>query len=177
MLETYNTNKKKKMIILRKYSKIIVTVMLLILMINSVTYVYAETPVKEKYDFDEDTTEWLVEEPDTPPVGSTQYLITDWYGGWWVDAEKIPGSDGGGNTPPDNVGDEDDLACWAATASNMIDYAGWGFVGGMDNADEYLDHFEDHWTDYGSLTEYGLEWWFDGTVTYPGDDWADEDVA
>ena len=70
------------------------------------------SPIREKYDFDEDTTEWLVEEMDTPT--GTQYLITDYHGGWWVDAEKIPGSDGGGNAAPVLPAEEDDLLCWPA---------------------------------------------------------------
>lgn len=150
---------------------------MLILCVATTTVAFAENvePNKIKYDFDFDTEEWLVLEPDTPT--GTAYIVTDHHGGWWVDAEKIPGSDGVGNPAPNNPGDEDDLLCWAATVANMVDYAGWGFVGGMNDADEYLDHFEDHVTDYGSLTEYGLEYWFDGTLPTHAGDWATIDVA
>jgi hypothetical protein len=161
---------------MKKVRLYILTIAFLVFLGYSIGFVYSEdSPVREKYDFDEDTTEWFVQEMDVPT--GTQYLITDYHGGWWVDAEKIPGSDGGGNDPPVVPEEEDDLLCWAATASNMVDYAGWGFVGGMVNADEYLDHFEDHVTDWGSLTEYGLEYWFDGTLTSHGAEWSTIDVA
>jgi PKD repeat protein len=69
------------------------------------------------------------------------------------------------------------LLCWAATASNVLEWTGWGLVSGMWNSDEMFAHFQDHWTDEGSLMEYGRHWWFDGTEIDPGDDWASVDVA
>jgi PKD repeat protein len=97
------------------------------------------------------------------PTGSSYMLVDNW-GGTWADTEKDPGPD-------------DDLLCWAAAGSNMMEWTGWGFVPGMDNTDDMFQHFQDHWTDEGSLIGYGLTWWFDGTVIDPGDDWASVDVA
>jgi PKD repeat protein len=136
-----------------------------------------DIPLHEKYDFDEDTTEWIEEEMDTP-TGSS-FKIWETYEGFWADAEKAPGSDGKGNPPPNNPGEEDDLLCWAATCSNMLEYTGWGFTGGMEhgNTDDFFDYYIDHTTDYGSLTEYGIQWWFNGNLPTHTGDWSIEDVA
>jgi len=137
---------------------------------------YGPMGLHEKYDFDIDTTEWAYEEPDTP-TGSS-FKIWENFRGFWADAEKAPGSDGKGNPAPDNPGDEDDLACWAATCSNMLEYTGWGFVGGMEygNTDDFFQYYIDHTTDYGSLTEYGVQWWFNGNLPTHTGDWSVEDV-
>ncbi len=68
------------------------------------------------------------------------------------------------NPAPNNLGDEDDLLCWAASAANMLEYTGWGFVNGIDTADEFLDYFEDHVMDRGSSIDQGLVWWFLGAI-------------
>ncbi len=119
-------------------------------------------------------TGWTVVEHDVP--SGSGYFLWEEHGGWWSDAEKVPGDDGKMNPAPDNPGDEDDLLCWAAAASNMLEYTGWGFVGGMDTPDEFLDYFEDHVTDNGSAIEYGIEWWFNGNLPWPGANWSNEDV-
>jgi len=129
---------------------------------------------QDKLDFDGDLTEWIEQEMDT--ATGTSYMLVDHYGGWWADAEKAPGSDGGGNPAPDNPGDEDDLLCWAATDSNMLEWTGWGFVDSMDGTDDFFDYYIDHTTDYGSLIEYGLEWWFNGNLPTHSGDWSVEDV-
>jgi hypothetical protein len=126
-------------------------------------------------DFDGDLGEWIEQEVDTP-TGS-RYMIYNNHGGFWADAEKAPSDDGVGNPAPDNPGDEDDLLCWAATAANMMEYTGWGFAGGMDDTDEFLEYYIDHTTDYGSKIEYGLEWWFNGNLPTHTGDWSVEDVA
>ena len=129
------------------------------------------SPYHEKFDFDGDTTEWLEEEPDTP--SGSEYRLWENFGGFWADAEKAPNT-----IPPYN--DEDDLACWAATCSNMLEYTGWGFIGGMEhgNTDDFFKYYQDHTTDLGSLTEYGIEWWFTGYLNNRGDptNWSTEDV-
>ena len=33
----------------------------------------------------------------------------------------------------------------------------------MTNTDEMFEYIQDHWTDEGSLMEFGWDWWFDGT--------------
>jgi hypothetical protein len=66
---------------------------------------------------------------------------------------------------------EDDKLCWAAAASNMLEWTGWGFVAGMDNTDDMFQHFQNHWVDRGGTATYSWNWWFDGTD--PGDDRID----
>ncbi len=97
------------------------------------------------------------------PTGSS-YMLVDHRGGNWCDTEKDPGP-------------EDDLLCWAAAASNMMEWTGWGFVSTFDDTDDMFQEYQDHWTDEGSLIGYGLLWWFNGIVIDPGDGWASVDVA
>jgi hypothetical protein len=124
--------------------------------------------------WDGNMTAWIEEEPDTP--SGTSYMLYEHHGGWWADAEKEPLDDDKGNPPPNNPGDEDDLLCWAATVSNMLEWTGWGFVGGMDGTDEFFDYFIDHTTDYGSKNPYGIKWWFTGDLPTHDGDWSVEDV-
>lgn len=58
---------------------------------------------------------------------NVDYLLTDHWGGAYADAEK---------TIPDT---DDDLMCWAASASNMLEWSGWGFIGGMGDTDEMFE--------------------------------------
>ncbi|MHA1907986.1 MAG: PKD domain-containing protein, partial [Candidatus Thorarchaeota archaeon] len=113
--------------------------------------------------FDEDTSEYQLIEGAAPPEGD--YIVYEYWDGYWTDAEKTS----------DNT--DDDLLCWAATCSNVLEYTGWGLVGGMWNSDDMFMHYQNHWTDEGSLMEFGWNWWFDGTETDPGDGWAGVDVA
>ena len=114
-------------------------------------------------DYDGLPTEWIETEADTPT--GTAYRLFEVWGGFWADAEKDP--DPG-----------DDLLCWAATASNMMEWTGWGFVGGMefDNTDDFFQFFRDHVTDKGHYVDAGIDWWFDGTLRDEGPDAAVEDV-
>ena len=106
-----------------------------------------------------------------PPVGSgtptgTAYMLTDNHGGSWVDAEKSPSNN------------EDDLMCWAAAASNVLEWSGWASSAGTGDTDSTFGYFQDHWTDEGSLMEFGWEWFFDGTNNSQGwTDWSQVDVA
>lgn len=115
---------------------------------------------------------------DTPT--GTSYMLTEHHGGDWADAEKIPPDDGGGNPLPDNGrGDEDDYLCWALAASNILEWTGWGIMGGQhvfNNSDEIGDYFTEHVTDYGSMIPAGVEWWFSGDLPYVGIGCSEEDV-
>jgi hypothetical protein len=53
--------------------------------------------------------------------------------------------------------------CWAAAASNILEWTGWGRVGNITTADQIFAYFQDHWTDYGNYTKHAWDWWFDGT--------------
>lgn len=101
-----------------------------------------------------------------PTFGSTYYGHEE-FGGSWHDAEKSP----------DNS--EDDLMCWAAAASNILDWTGWGRYTSesFSNHDNMFGYFQDHWTDKGGLMEFGWKWWFDGTYSGPtGDGWSKPDI-
>jgi len=97
---------------------------------------------------------------DTGETG-TRARIFDMFGGTWADAEK------------DATSTEDDLLCWAATLSNMLEWTGWGMVGGMTRADQFLDYFETHWTDGGQVVAPAAQWWFSGEDTTSGGAYAD----
>lgn len=85
----------------------------------------------------------------------TYYNYDIWGDYTWHDAEKTLS----------NL--EDDDLCWAAAASNILDWAGWD--AGMGDHDAIFGYFQDHWQDVGGHTSHGWEWWFDG-VDQPGVD-------
>lgn len=90
------------------------------------------------------------------------------YGSDWLDAEKSP------------TNTEDDLMCWAAAASNILAWSGWGspVASGAGAEDTIFAYFQTHWTDQGGLMEFGWDWWFDGTHNSPtGSGWSYVDVA
>ncbi|MCX7424391.1 MAG: pre-peptidase C-terminal domain-containing protein [Planctomycetia bacterium] len=100
---------------------------------------------------------------DATPTGTSYMLYENW-GGTWCDAEK-------------DTQAGDDLMCWAAAASNVLEWTGWGHVGGMTNADHMFQYFQNHWTDAGGLARYGWNWWFDGTNDGSvGSNWSQVDV-
>ena len=33
----------------------------------------------------------------------------------------------------------------------MLEWTGWGMVAGMNTCDQFLDYFEEHWTDEGGI--------------------------
>ena len=101
---------------------------------------------------------------DGTPIGESYMLYENW-GGTWTDAEKLPNNY------------EDDLMCWAAAASNALEWTGWGLVDGMTRSDDMFEYFQDHWTDEGGLMEFGWDWWFDGTNDSQGwSGWSQVDV-
>ncbi len=107
-------------------------------------------------------------EPPEPPVGGTDYFGYAEFGGTWCDAEKSP------------TNTEDDEMCWAATASNVLDWTGWGYAPseGFSGTDDMFAYFQDHWTDVGGNMYYGWDWWFDGTNDKQGEGgWSQVDVA
>jgi len=101
---------------------------------------------------------------DRSPTG-TSYMLHENWGGSWSDAEKSP------------YNSQDDSMCWAAAASNVLEWTGWGRVNGMTTTDEMFTCYQDHWTDQGGLMIYGWQWWFTGnnpTKGWPG--WSQVDV-
>jgi hypothetical protein len=107
-------------------------------------------------DFNEDTTKYLPA-VDATPTGIMYRIDIDW-GGSWSDAEKTRSNS------------DDDLLCWAATGSNVLEWSGWGKVNGMTNTDQMFSHFQDHWTDQMGNIENAWIWWFYGIN--PMDGWV-----
>ena len=104
----------------------------------------------------------------TGAAQASDYFLWDYAGGTWHDAEKTLS-----NT-------DDDLMCWAGTASNMLAWGGWNYGTAYATTDDIFAHFQAHWEDKGSNVYYGLEWWFDGTNNTPSSynsSWARVDVA
>ena len=102
---------------------------------------------------------------DATPLGSS-FLVYDEFGGTWWDAEKTAA-----NT-------DDDLMCWAAAASNMLEWTGWGNAGGMTTSDQVFACFQSHWSDQGGMMQYGWNWWFSGSNPSAGwSGWSQVEVA
>ncbi len=87
---------------------------------------------------------------DDQPAGEAYRVYEHHHVGLWTDAEKTLS-----NT-------DDDAMCWAAACANVLEWSGWGFAPGMRNADQMFKHFQDHFTDGGLSTRYGIRWWFNG---------------
>lgn len=97
-------------------------------------------------------------------AGNIDYFIWDDWGGSWADAEK------------NSLNSEDDYMCWAATASNMLEWTGW-VEPGLSSTDEIFAYFQDHWTDEGGSIHFALDWWFDGSYIGPlQSGWSHPDV-
>lgn len=92
---------------------------------------------------------------DAIPTG-TAYMLTDHFGGGWSDAEKSPATA------------EDDNLCWAAAASNVLAWGGWGTAAGFDSSDQIFQYLADHWSNQGSMANAAWTWWFNGTNPYGG---------
>jgi hypothetical protein len=99
-------------------------------------------------------------------ASDSKYMLTENYGGNWVDAEKSP------------TNNQDNNMCWAAAASNVLDWTGWGHVDGLSNTDALFGYYQNHWEDAGSLPVFAWEWFFEGvnsSQSWSG--WAKVDVA
>lgn len=87
---------------------------------------------------------------------ATSYHVYDQWGGTWHDANKTWSGDGN--------------LCWAAAASNILDWAGWG-TSAYNTETQIFNYFKAHWTNDGSLPEYGWNWWLTGTLPPGGTGW------
>jgi hypothetical protein len=90
--------------------------------------------------------------PKTLPLPEQDYFLFDHHGGWWYDAEKTS----------DN--NDDDYLCWAATATNIMEYTGWGVVSSFIDTDDMFKHIQDHWKDISGSMHNAWEWWFDSST-------------
>ena len=82
------------------------------------------------------------------PAGGVDKFLYDLHGGTWQDAEK------------DWVGDG--KLCWAAAASNLLEWGNWD-VPAFNTEHQIFEDFENHWIDQGGWANRGIRWWFDGT--------------
>ena len=99
-------------------------------------------------------------------AGADTYEVWKDWGGTWSDAEKTLA-----NT-------DDDLLCWAAAASNILEWTGWGAVDGMSTTDQMFAHYQSHFSNQGGNPYYAWDWWFDGTNDVQGESgWAQQDVV
>ncbi len=88
------------------------------------------------------------------------------FGGTWWDANKTLS-----NT-------DDDLMCWAAAASNMLEWTGWGSVAGLTSSQQIFQYLNAHWTDQGGMMEYAWDWWFSGANPSAGwSGWSQVEAA
>ncbi|MFZ5572305.1 MAG: IdeS/Mac family cysteine endopeptidase [Thermodesulfobacteriota bacterium] len=86
-----------------------------------------------------------------------KYLLCENWGGRTYDAKKsLADSD-------------DDLMCWAAAASNVLAWTGWGFPEGQAYTDEtsIFKHFQNHWLDTAGHPDEAWKWWFNGDEDKP----------
>ena len=58
--------------------------------------------------------------------------------------------------------------CWAGTSANMLTYTKWGLVDGMTTEDDLLAYFTAHFTDKGSQSFLGNEWFLTGEYQATG---------
>lgn len=70
----------------------------------------------------------------------------------FIDTEKTARSDG------------DESLCWAAGASNILYYTGWGARAGFKDEDDIFDAFASSFTDNGSHQENAMAWFFNGAA-------------
>jgi hypothetical protein len=97
-------------------------------------------------------------------ASNLDYFVYDDFRGTWADAEK------------DTLSTEDDNMCWAAAASNVLEWTGWTSPN-LTRTDQIFSYFQDHWTDAGGRMNFGWDWWFDGSYNGPmAPTWSSPDV-
>jgi hypothetical protein len=82
-----------------------------------------------------------------PVWGSTYYIYSQW-GGTWQDANK--------------TGVDDGLMCWAASASNILDWGGWT-TPAFSTADKIFSDIKYYWTNNRGWQSWAWSWWLNGT--------------
>jgi hypothetical protein len=84
-------------------------------------------------------------------------MIRQYFGGAVADVEKSP------------TNNDDDEMCWAAAASNVLEWTGWGQVrSDITNADQMFAYYQKEWPDMQSNPATGLRWWFNGNASISG---------
>jgi len=70
---------------------------------------------------------------------------------------------------------DDSNMCWAAAASNILGWGGWG-TSIFNTGDKIFQNFKDHWTNDGGLMKYGWDWWLNGTKPPNEQGWSQVNV-
>ena len=83
-----------------------------------------------------------------PNAAADPYYVYNQWGGDWHDANKV-------------FDNKDSNLCWAAAASNILDWADWG-TGALTAESTIFNYFKGYWTNQGSVPIYGWQWWFNG---------------
>ena len=99
----------------------------------------------------------------SPALASSYFLWDSVPGSTWHDVDKL-------HSDPN-----DDYLCWAAAASNILDWGDWD-TGADSNEALIFNEFEEHWTDQGSWPCYGMDWWLNGTLPPVRSGWSQVDV-
>jgi len=91
-------------------------------------------------------------------LGESYFVFEDWgtgtYEEWAFENAAIDAEKSSSNP-------NDDLLCWAAAASNVLAWGGWG-AEGFHTCDEIFGHIQDHTPDTGGVPLYAWEWWLNG---------------
>jgi hypothetical protein len=91
----------------------------------------------------------------SPASAVTTYLIYNQWGGTWHDANKTYV--------------DDSLMCWAASASNILDWGNWE-TPTYNTESKIFQNFKDHWTNNRGWQSWAWNWWLTGaqppTKTY-----------
>jgi len=126
----------------------ITSILLITVFSNSITasddpVIPPETPIDfDIKDFFNEVPDYLIDIQKMPIVSTRESFILydnqpQGFGGYYADAEKSPSNS------------DDDLCCWAATAANMLEWTGWGFIYSpvidfMNNTDDFLYYINQH---------------------------------
>ncbi|MGB5157647.1 hypothetical protein [Desulfobacterium sp. N47] len=79
------------------------------------------------------------------PVFGASYFGYQDFGGTWHDANK--------------TGKNDNFMCWAATASNVIAGAGWGYPdGSLEDENAIFQYYKGHFSNFLGSTKKAIKW-------------------
>lgn len=84
------------------------------------------------------------------------YLVTDSFGGTWSDANK--------------TWNDDFSLCWAASASNVLNWGNWGNtpLESFSNENDIFQYYKNHFTDSWGDPNQALNWWLNGGTPSTG---------
>lgn len=113
------------------------------------------------------------------PMIALSILLVGLTGGAWAGSETwfldgVTFDSGWRDVNKSQTDDDDDYLCWAAAASNILDWGGWH--ASFSTAQAKFENFEYHWSNQGSWPRYGWEWWITGNEPPVREGWAQIEV-